>query len=53
MTIDLPWVLIAVFASVALGVGALVSFALDLDDAGAARDSAALTAWGRTASWRS
>ena len=28
MTIDLPWVLIAVFASVALGVGALVSFAL-------------------------
>ena len=28
MSIDLPYVLIAVFASVALGVGALVSFAL-------------------------
>ena len=37
-------VLIAVFASVALGVGALVSFALTWSDARAARDPAALAA---------
>ena len=44
MSIDLPFVLIAVFASVALGVGAIVSFALTWSTAGAARDSAALSA---------